>query len=70
MKVRDAVKDLLSRGYTETRIASEIGVVTGIEVSQSSINRIKSGAISDPAYSVGAAILDIHRKVARRRKVV
>jgi hypothetical protein len=68
MRVSEAVKDLVSRGYSETRIAAEVGALAGVTVSQSSINRIKSGVIADPAYSVGAAIIEFHRRARKPRK--
>lgn len=70
MDISKAIRDLIDRGYTETRIAEEISVELGEPVSQSQINRIKLGRVAKPSYSVGTALVALHERVCKpsRRK--
>lgn len=64
------IDELLKTGATEAAIAAAV-TERGAEISQASINRLKSGAISEPKHSVGEALLTLHAELhpkPRRRK--
>lgn len=48
------IKHLLEAGFTEKDLADRAGC------SQPTINRIKKGDTTDPAYSVGSALQAMH----------
>lgn len=64
------IDEILETGATEASLAAAL-TERGAEISQASINRLKSGAISEPKYSVGEALRTLHAEILpkpRRRK--
>jgi transcriptional regulator with XRE-family HTH domain len=47
--------ELKKRGWRQVQIAERAGVV------QATVSKLARGSIREPAYSVGAALLDLHR---------
>jgi predicted transcriptional regulator len=55
------ISDLKGRGLSEAKIAAMMGCST-----QSTIHRLYAGEILDPAYSTGAALLRLHRRMSHQ----
>lgn len=49
-------------GMTDAQIADILGC------NQSHVTRMKNGEVTDPVYSIGKAIVDMHQKALRRKK--
>jgi predicted transcriptional regulator len=62
MDIQNIIKDLIDSGLTESNIADMVG-----GVSQPTINRIKSGEIKETKLRIGLALMEIHKKVCRRK---
>ena len=58
--IQNTIKQLLD-WMTETEIADAVGTT------QATINRIKLGVINEPKYSVGVKLVELHRRVSRRK---
>lgn len=60
--LKDRIEDIYNDGMSYKDIAKACGC------DESTIYRIKEGQIKDPRYSVGKAIVDLHRKVTASTK--
>lgn len=58
MDIQKAVTDLTDAGWSQSRIAREVGLGT----TQPTINRIKSGVTKYPRFELGMAIIELHRR--------
>ena len=58
MSWNSLINELIESGMTEKKIAEVVGSTT-----QSTIHRIKSGAISDPRYRLGKQLKDLHESI-------
>lgn len=59
------IGDMIDAGETETSIAKKLRV-RGIECSQTTVHRLKTGFISEPKHSVGEALRALHEEVAQQ----
>ena len=57
----DMIKQTLARGYSEQAMADSIGI------RQNTLNRIKTGVISDPAWTVGLKIYNAYLTLPERK---
>lgn len=53
-------------GQSEAQIAADLAAI-GCTISQSTVHRIRSGEIINPKYSVGHAIVRLHRRIVRNQ---
>ena len=60
------ISDLLRCGLTEQEIVNRL-LAKGIETTQPTINRIKSGEIGDPRYELGKALIDLRNSVIPKK---
>lgn len=56
------IDDLVKAGLREAAIADRIKAA-GVQTSQPTINRIKSGAIKSVKYELGQALINLHDEV-------
>jgi hypothetical protein len=63
MELRQAISEVIGLGHTEKEIAAMVAAESGQTCSQATINRIKTGVISDPAFSLGAALLRVRERL-------
>jgi len=54
-------------GKSEQQISEDL-VQWGADVSQSTIHRIRTGAIAEPKYHIGNAIIQLHSRILRNHK--
>lgn len=48
-------------GITQAQLARRIGIT------QASVSDIERGIVKDPRYTIGNALMELHRKAARKR---
>lgn len=65
--MRKLIENLINSGLTENEIVSRLKDL-GVQTTQPTINRIKTGAIAKVSYDMGAAIVTLHTKVCRKVK--
>jgi hypothetical protein len=65
MNWRKLIGDMLDKGETEASIAEKLKR-RGIQCTQTTVNRLKSGFISEPRHSVGEALRALHTDVMKR----
>jgi len=58
----EIISDLREIGWTETAIGSIVGA------NQSTINRLRRGIIPEPFWSLGDALIRLHKKEMRKAK--
>lgn len=56
------IKGLVDAGLTEQRIV-ELLRKKGVDVNQSTINRLKTGRHSQPRYELGAALVELRDRI-------
>ncbi len=56
------IKDLIEDGYTQTQLAIECGV------GQTTVSDLARGASTDPSYSFGRALNELHERLLKRRQ--
>ena len=62
MNFSTLIKELKQAGLSQTEISQQIGC------DQSYISRIQSGVITDPGYSYGVKLVEIHRRRVVKHK--
>ena len=65
--MRKLIENLINSGLTENEIVSRLKDI-GVQTTQPTINRIKTGSIAKVSYDVGTAIVALHAKVCRKGK--
>lgn len=62
MDWNNTIQDLRDHGLSERAISDEVNRILGTEVSDKNmINRIRTGYVREPRWSVGAAIITLHQ---------
>ena len=56
------IADLCGTGMTQPQIATAIGC------SQASVSEMANGITKNPKYSIGAALISLHKRVMRRER--
>lgn len=55
------VKDIIYCGFSEAKIAEYLSDID-IETTQATINRIKLGVINEPKWTIGDALIQLHKE--------
>ena len=58
------ISDLISAGMTEAQIAAHV------QYTQPSVHRLKTGAMKEPSYSKGRALIALHQVYCKPEEVV
>ena len=62
MNWQTVITEIKSRlGITQVQLAKRVGVA------QTSISELERGIVKDPRYTTGNALMELHRKAARKR---
>lgn len=56
------ISELIASGMTQVQIAQKAGCT------QASISDLATGRTENPAYSIGSALIALHKKATRKRK--
>jgi hypothetical protein len=63
-KPADVITSLIESGMTEQAIADQLAAF-GVQVTQSTIHRIKTGEIEQPKFNVGIGLLKLRDQVKK-----
>jgi len=61
MNWTQVIEEIHARGITHTEIAALCGT------SQGNLSDLKAGRVKNPAWPVGDALLDLHKRMLRRK---
>lgn len=62
MDWKKIITDIMAAGITQPQIAKQCGC------SQATVSELATGATSQPRYSLGAALLVLHKRKTKRQK--
>lgn len=68
MNINQLIQEIYAEGFTEQQIADELTKLSGKNVDQSAINRLRHNIIKTMCYEKHRAAIKMHRRVCKKHK--